>query len=287
MKKHITWISLLLMLFLLIGGVIVINSLFTKDFAKKKAVLASEIDSINIHSEMMEIHIHPSEDEQIYTKISGKASKFSDYDVSISKKKQSIDIQTKEINAAVSAFSLNKSIALHVYLPKKEYKRISIESIFGSLYSNHYLFTDKVYFTSVLGGLHLEGFKGKKLMVDGGLGHIRINQLSGDANIKTSSGNIFVDNWSNFQKNSRIHTNKGNVQIGVTKVPNSFFLHLHSNGYVQSNLDTEHLKTQTTWKHLGMNSILGSIGQISVTTPKFEISSDTGKILLENRSGYK
>ncbi|WP_459501037.1 DUF4097 family beta strand repeat-containing protein [Bacillus sp. C1] len=281
MKKNANWISIILVFIVLIGGVLAVNSLFTKDFkTQQKSISASGIDNIDINSDLVGIKIHPSQDGKIHANIAGKASRLADYDATISSKGQSIEIHTVEKNGGASALSLTKTIALHVYLPEKDFKKIAISTKMSSLHVNSNLHTKKLEFTSSLGNLDVQRFTGEKFTVNTG-GHVRINKLSGDVNIKSNSGNIQINEWSHLLANSEIYTNKGNVQIGANKLPSSLSLDLHSNGYIETNLDITNSNTENHWKQSGINKISGSIGQKTENTPKATISSDTGKISIK------
>ncbi|SDE90956.1 Putative adhesin [Fontibacillus panacisegetis] len=286
MKKHMTWISLLLLLVLIIAGIVGVNSLYTVDLDKEQSIEANGIENITISSDITDIYLSISPDNQIHAQITGIASKLSDYDVFLVSDNDHLHIQTLEKNAAISSLSLTKSVGLHIDLPANQLQNLTIRTKFGSVYAEQPLTTENFSFKSNLGGIYLDSYAGQELTVDSGLGNIQIKKLEGDASLTTSSGQITIEQWRPLNKQNKVQTNKGNIEVGITSSSQALSFLFYSNGLVRTDLDASFTTVPAPLSQIGMNRIAGKLGEMTDHPAKLEIGSDTGKIIVKKSKKF-
>ncbi len=280
MKKYIAWISLLLLLVLIITTIVGVNSLYTAQFDKTKSMEADQINDITVISDITDVHLSLSSDHQVHAKITGTASRLSDYDVFLLADKDHLHVRAIENNAAMSLLSLNKSVRLQIDLPADKLRNVNIQTKFGSVYADQPLKANTLQFKSDLGGIYLDSYIGQQLTADSTLGNIQIMRLEGNASLNTSAGHVTIKEWQPLTGHNRILTNKGDIKVGLTASAKALFFHLYSNGVVRTDLDAAFTPSAASLSQFGMNQIAGSLGEATDHNAQLEISSDTGKIIL-------
>ncbi|GAB6928905.1 hypothetical protein JCM10914A_28880 [Paenibacillus sp. JCM 10914] len=283
MKKHMAWVSLVLLLLLSIATIVGVNSLFTADFNESTSIEAQHIKDITISSDITDIYLSLSSDHQVHARITGTASKLSDYGVFLLPEDDHLHIRAVEKNAAVSSLSLNKSVRLQIDLPADKLRNVTVQSKFGSVYAEQPLMADTFKFKSNLGGMYLDSYTGQELTADSTLGNIQIMRLEGNASLTTGSGHVTIAKWQPLTGHNRILTNKGNIEVGLTPPSQALFFHIYSNGIVRTDLDASFTSVPASFSRIGMNQIAGNLGETADHGARLEISSDTGKIVVNNK----
>lgn len=283
MKKHMAWVSLVLLLLLIFAAIVGVNSLYTADFNESKSIGAQHIRDITISSDITDIYLSLSSDDQVYAKMIGTASKLSDYDVLLHPEDDQLHIRAVENNAAVSSLSLNKTVRLQIELPEDKLRNVTVQSKFGSVYAEQPLIANTLIFKSNLGGMYLHSYTGQELTANSTLGNIQIMRLEGNASLTTGSGHITIEKWQPLTGHNRILTNKGNIEIGLTPPSGALSFLLYSNGIVRTDLNASFASAPSSLSRIGLNQIAGNLGEADDPKAQLEISSDTGKIIVNKK----
>ncbi|WP_440115883.1 DUF4097 family beta strand repeat-containing protein [Paenibacillus sp. QZ-Y1] len=278
-------IYIVLIVILLISGGVIFNNLFTNKINKVVKASATGIQHLLIYSPMVEVRLHHSSNRsEIQAELSGIAPAMSDFDLILETRDKTIELRTVGNNNGLAVLSTSTQVFVDVYLPDIRYETITLSTQFSSIFSDYSIRARQLNFTSTLGGLSLHSFEGEQLHGRTTLGSLRIEQLDGKAALQTSAGSIVIDRWNNSLTDSFIHSDRGNIYIGMSDPEdiNPLYINLRSNGRVQTNLEYSSTAPPGDWRTIGMNKISGHIGRPGKALSEVSVSSNTGRITLLN-----
>lgn len=280
MRKQWIWIGILTGLFLCISALLAFNSLYVTELHHTETIDADHIKTVNVRTELLDVTLYESKDDQIHASLSGSASRLSSYNIQIEREQDTLNIRSLETNAIATSVSFSKSISLQLYLPPSIFDKVSIYTIFGSLYAEDQMSSKLLHFKSTLGGAYIKDAHLEKIVAESNLGNIQIGKLYGGADIHTSSGNISISYWEPSEVTNLIHTHKGNIQISAGESNLPLTLDLFTNGILSTNLNLTPIPFEDSFKTTGLNRIYGTTGRVTTRVfSSIEVSSDTGQII--------
>ncbi|GIP33825.1 DUF4097 family beta strand repeat-containing protein [Paenibacillus sp. J2TS4] len=279
-RKWLVWLGLLGGL-LAIGGILAINSIWVKTMDVRHTASAQSLDKISLKSTFLTLHLHSSDDDQIYAHLRGRTTKLSEPELQLSTEGNRLVVEAVEKNPGISALGPRNTLALHVYLPDNRFSEITMDNVFGKIILHSPMEADRLQIKNALGKVWLSGFQGHELFVHTELGPITIDSLHASAaDIRSNAGDIVIGQWDEMDGNNIVQTTRGSIQVGVGMLPESLNISLISNGYVTTDLGIGRYEgTHEDWRTWGIRSIQGYYGDARPDTPRLRIKSDTGKIV--------
>jgi DUF4097 and DUF4098 domain-containing protein YvlB len=164
----------------------------------------TKIKNIEVISNLIDIEVYPSTNDQIQASLTGIQEKNVEKDLQMSIKDQTLEI--KAIKKQLKSFYINFDFnaikhptKLKVLLPQKQYNLLALQ-------------TDN-------GNIHLKGYQGDTLKINTINGNINLQNTNAVMALKTNNGNIEIDSPTTFHGNNHIQTENGEIEIQTGHIP--------------------------------------------------------------------
>ncbi|SDX08612.1 Putative adhesin [Marininema mesophilum] len=203
----------------------------SQDVNIEKTFKEKNVDQLSVESNLADVKIHPGTSEQIKTKLVGQKNKG-----------VNVDLQTSENNGIVRLDAIQKQknqlldfisdrmhpLQLHVYLPKKQYKSLTVKTKVAVIEVDQKLSAKKLTVQTDTGEIKLNGYEGNRLNGKTDVGDITLKGIDSPVDVKTNTGNVELAAADGFKGNNRIKADISDVIIRTSKEPISLRVDLHT-----------------------------------------------------------
>jgi DUF4097 and DUF4098 domain-containing protein YvlB len=268
----------------LLGSVIIASSVFTivgcsnqpPEKAESKAFLADEIQQINIQSNVANISVQPTQEEEIKVELWKKEG---DDSIHLKANQQDKSLEIKAIGSVKSGIQLDLDLTLpdvKVYLPHKLYEQVTMKTEAGNIYSRSIQAGD-VKFATKTGSVKFNEVKSEKIKGVSSAGNMTLQKIIGSFDLQSETGQVNVSLREDPIGENQINVKNGKVQVRMDKNPQSLKVDLDSQ---INEVKTDFLIHPSS---NGTKKKLGYIGEKKEDSPVLKVKSVTGEIYLTKK----
>lgn len=247
-----------------------------------KQLDAKNIDQLVIETNFIDVMIHPTNEDQVKTQLTGTLSKNKKIDLQTPVNNQALTIIAKQENKFWSPFnfdlgSITNPVKLHVYIPEKKYQSITIKNKFGDIVADQKLVTQKLSLTTEHGDTTLNGVDSEQLTAISQFGDVNLSDVNAPFEIKAEHGNVVLQRLTEVRNKNSVKTEFGDIRIQVTKEPTILNLDFETDfGEIENDFPfkTTHGGNDDPTE----DSLKGSIGQTTAESPTLTLKTEHGDI---------
>ncbi|MDQ0416629.1 DUF4097 and DUF4098 domain-containing protein YvlB [Croceifilum oryzae] len=277
--KKVVLLSLILIVVGVVGSVgvgLVGFKNLGKEFEIKETLSTKDIKQIFINSEFADVMLHPSQDDQVHAHLKGNFPKSQQPVMKATGDQGDIHISVEQKRKhSIFNFSIGfvtfKQRVLHVYIPKKMFDKVRIETDCGKISSEQSMALKRLEMKTSYGDIFLHEFQGTEIKANTNYGDIHIERIDGSFDLATEMGDIEIDRLEAVKGNNKMHTEMGNAEVKFAKDPNPVKINLFT--------DLGNIETDKGLTH-EVDRAPGSQGGAS-GTPTLSIHTKLGNIELE------
>lgn len=250
-----------------------------------KTVNAKEATQIEINSNVGDINLHLSKQDEVLAEMTGKVPQGNEVKFEVFESNHKITVTMEQREKRLFDFSFGKISeppVLNVYIPEKMYESLHVKTRLGDIHGNQALLAKTMTVNTASGDISLSGFRGDQLNVRSHLGDIELGQIDATVDVTADSGDITVRPLLNAKKDNRIQSKLGDVTVQLQSLPKSLYVDLATN---LGSIDTDFPVTAVTSGkkelvevHAGLK---GYIGEQSDNSAQLHVKTDSGNVILQ------
>ncbi|PWV89407.1 putative adhesin [Paenibacillus cellulosilyticus] len=170
-----------------------------------------------------------------------------------------------------------KTDRLHIEIPSKTYRKISLASESGHI-EGQQLDANELVLSGGSGKIEVSGYTGSRIEGHSAAGNIELTDVEGELNIDNDTGDVNIGYVGQITNKSSITTGTGDVQLKFDHKPDALSIDASSeSGKIKTSLVDESKVSDD-----GAGKLLRTtIGSESSETPSLKIRTSTGNISLE------
>lgn len=244
--------------------------------------VSQSLSQIRVSTDVMSVRVEPSLDASAHIQIDTNLTLKDLQKMFVMQVKQTgdvLDIQIKGQKKNYNILDWNKSrkAELLLQLPPEEYDSIKLSANIGAIQHTQ-VHAKQLEITNDIGEINVRNVNTQKLNVKGSIGAIHLTNVTGEANIKNSTGLVQLQ-MPAIQDSVQINTDIGAVKVIIDEHPEQLAVNLSTElGSIDTNLDMDY--TVQTRKE-----IQGTIGKAK--QPALKVKTEIGKVELNTMQPAK
>ncbi|TQS74094.1 DUF4097 domain-containing protein [Ornithinibacillus gellani] len=266
MKK----IGMLLLIIGIIGSIMTAKDYFSfATMEGEQTISSSDINRVAIDSEVANIHIKLSENDDIKVEWNGKIRESTNQDdmIDVTNKLGTLQVDIGKKKNNWFRFSWNDwgfhRLYVDVYLPKKQYEQLQIENNVGRVTVSS-IQVQQLHAITDVASLHINDTETESLTVKTDVGSVNLRDVTGTQKVQTDVGSIDVQSAS-ITNHLDLKSNVGSIKLILSQPPD------HASIYANS--------------EVGRINIFGEKGNYISSNEKYEvqIQTEVGSIEVNDR----
>ncbi|SHE53185.1 Putative adhesin [Seinonella peptonophila] len=280
-----------------------------------------ETKNIKINSELSDIQILESNSDQVKMELKGSIMKKDQVDLITLSEGENLVVQVDytEDKGLKFDFGVNQNLELKVFLPKKAFETVRLQTVNGEIKSDLLLQANQIEIETTNGALalsnlqakkiegtsqngdigfkqvkaeslnmqtvngeiHLQDYQGHQVTGQSSSGAININKVDATLDLESTNGTIQVDQLTQFKGKNSVQSTNGDITIGAITPPTVLQVSLDSLvGNIKSVYPISSTQI-TNSEDAPSHSIKGSIGQVKPDSPSLDVITTNGDIRLK------
>lgn len=222
MSKVSRIIALFFIILGAIGMAFTVRDFFNQEIvSKEESFQARNIKNIIINSDVANIRMLPTTEEEIKIEWSGKILRSSTNSVQIEEDSDTLSInigQDSLLGMRKFQFGINKNMLyVDVYVPEQEFISINIDNDVGSMNVSS-IKANYVTVNSDVAGMKIENIQAHTINATSSVGSIDIKNSKGKLNAMNDVGKIDIS-MNKIEDDITLQTNVGSIEITVPTIP--------------------------------------------------------------------
>ncbi|GAA0466559.1 DUF4097 family beta strand repeat-containing protein [Alkalibacillus silvisoli] len=186
---------------------------------------AELVDEIYIDVSVAEVNILPTDEDEVKVNYNGRFSQAfmqqTDLGIELKNNELHLNVNTDNPIMFLPTFG-GQHIELDLYLPKKAYHVLSIDSSAGKTHVESAVVSE-VEIVSSAGKITLEDIESERTNIRSSAGMVEVNYLTGDLDIRTSAGEI-VTTLEQIEQDISFNATAGAINLYVHNEPTNISL---------------------------------------------------------------
>lgn len=283
-------IGLLLFVIGIIGTVTLVFSgvgFANKEIIEEQTFSGKNLKKVSIDSELADVILHPTDDDEVKMEIKGRTTKKLKTDFQTSENGETLKISVKQKDKPFFNFNVsfinNNDVDLNVYLPKKIYDLLEINTNLGDISADYKLTAKNATIKTDMGEIQLNEFEGEKIVGKTALGDIEIKDLNAAFDFQSDKGDVNLQSVLAFNNKNKIKSTLGDVEVGVSEDPEGLALDLSTKlGDIESDFSVTTVIKDSSGNAISQK-LKGQYGKNIKNGPSLTIETDMGDIILEKK----